>query len=42
MFKSFFEKLPLWGKLLLMSVELGIILYAVFVGTTTTVLYQGF
>lgn len=40
--EKIFAKLPLWAKLLLMSLELGIVLYAVFVGTKTTVLYQGF
>lgn len=38
----FFDKLPVALKILLLSLELAIVLYAVFQGSTTTVLYQGF
>ncbi|SFK73511.1 hypothetical protein SAMN05216390_10349 [Lachnospiraceae bacterium KH1T2] len=39
---NLFKKAPLLVKLLWLSLELAIVLYAIFVGTTTTVLYQGF
>lgn len=40
--EKLFGKLPRWAKLVLLSLELAIVIYAIFIGTTTTVLYQGF
>lgn len=37
-----FKKAPLPVKFIWLSLELAVVLYAVFAGTTTTVLYQGF
>ena len=40
--EKLFDKLPRWARLVLLSLELAIVIYAIFIGTTTTVLYQGF
>ena len=37
-----FNKFPLWLKLLYLSVEAAVVIFAIYIGTTTTVLYQGF
>ncbi|SKB56558.1 hypothetical protein SAMN06296386_102156 [Lachnospiraceae bacterium] len=37
-----FDRLPVWARLIWLSLELAIVLFAIFMGTKTTILYQGF
>ena len=37
-----FNRCPLWIRLIWLSAEAAIVIYAIYTGTTTTVLYQGF
>ncbi len=37
-----FDRLPVPVRLLWLSLELAIVLFAIFMGTKTTILYQGF
>ncbi len=37
-----FDRLPVWARLIWLSLELAIALAAIFMSTKTTILYQGF